>query len=219
MPPPVCSDCHHVFDVQEWANRDFKPCPYCRTESRLLVFPAYGSDSPTIESGELVKLSEDGSCFYHDDKKAEVTCHQCGRFLCALCDIEISENKHICSSCVHSGISKKKDDSLEKERILYGDIAVSVAILPMIIFYFTLITGPLAIFIAIKYWKKPGPMFSKWRWRESLAIFIGAAQIIGWCFMGAFLYKTFASRHSVFDPQNQSYESHVEVTEPEFKDE
>lgn len=44
-------------------------------------------------------------CFYHKDKKATVSCSQCGRFLCSDCAVELSSGVW-CKSCIEAAIEK-----------------------------------------------------------------------------------------------------------------
>ena len=46
-------------------------------------------------SGERILVEGEAACFYHAEKRATVACSACGRFLCALCDLDFSDH-HFC---------------------------------------------------------------------------------------------------------------------------
>ena len=121
----------------------------------------------------------ESSCFYHPQKKAVVPCQGCGRFLCALCDCEL-QGEHFCPACLEVGRQKGRIKRLENQRTLYDAIALSVAILPMLIIYFTIITAPIALFIALRYWNAPRSIVRRTKIRLILAISIATLQILGW---------------------------------------
>ena len=127
-------------------------------------------------------MGDEASCFYHPQKKAVVPCDSCGRFLCALCDVELHD-EHLCPNCLESGRKKGNLKHLDKERILYDNIALRVAIYPLILFFFwfvTIITAPAAIVLSIWYWKRPSSVLPRTKIRFILAILIAFAQIGAW---------------------------------------
>ncbi|HEX5398354.1 MAG TPA: hypothetical protein VFY06_04825, partial [Verrucomicrobiae bacterium] len=122
--------------------------------------------------------------------KAVRPCDGCGRFLCALCDCEL-DDAHFCPTCLEAGKTRGKIKSLDNQRTLYDSIALSLAILPMLILYFTIITAPMALFVAIRYWKAPRSILRRTRIRAIAAIGIALLQIAGW----AALIILMATRH------------------------
>ena len=60
---------------------------------------------------------------------------------------------------------------------------MGLAVVPpllLITIYFTFITAPAALFIAIRYWNTPMGAVPRSRWRAVLAIIFAGAQIAGW---------------------------------------
>ena len=112
-------------------------------------------------------------------KKAVVPCAGCGRFLCALCDCELN-GQHFCPACLETGKSKGKIKTLENQRTRYDTIALGLAILPVLIFYLTIVTAPMTLFVAIRYWNAPQSIVRRTRFRFILAIVIALLQIGGW---------------------------------------
>jgi hypothetical protein len=128
---------------------------------------------------EKIIVEDDSSCFYHPTKKAVVACEGCGRFLCALCDIEF-DGRHLCPGCIETGARKGKMETLQNEIIRYDNIALAVAIIPLILFYVTLISAPAALYLAVRYWNYPTGIIHKSKYRFVIAIIIAGAQLAAW---------------------------------------
>jgi hypothetical protein len=158
---------------------DFAPCPACGVPLLTEVFPALFRKTSAGQTGEAVIIEGESSCFYHPQKKAVLPCEGCGRFLCALCDCSL-HGKHYCPTCLEAGKTKGKIKSLENQRTLYDQVALSLAILPLIFFYFTLVTAPMALFVAIRYWNAPRSILRRTRIRFIIAIVIALLEIAGW---------------------------------------
>lgn len=166
------------------------PCPACGVPLRTEVFPALFRKMSAGQSGEAIMVEGESSCFYHPQKKAVLPCDGCGRFLCALCDCPL-HGQHFCPACLEAGKTKGKIKSLDNERTLYDSIALSLAILPLLIFYFTIITAPMTLYVAIRYWKAPQSILRRTKIRFIIAIFIALLEIGGW----AALFIYFSTRH------------------------
>jgi hypothetical protein len=181
-----CTKCNQELPLFLFRTDEFRPCPSCGSSIYVVIFPALLKDSSLSRPGQTLLLDTDASCFYHPQKKAEITCDYCGRFLCALCDVEM-EGKHLCPPCIETGKQKGRIKTLENRRTLYDSIALSLAVLPLLIFYFTLITAPITIYIAIRYWNAPKSILHRGKWRMILAIILASSQIVGWGMLGYFL--------------------------------
>ena len=154
-------------------------CPGCKSPLQVFVFPALTHGLSLGSAGERLENQDEASCFYHPQKKATLVCEHCGRLLCALCDIEV-DNKHICPQCVETGAKKKKLKGLEHHRTLYDSIALGLSLLPLLMWPATLITAPIALYVAIRYWKAPTSIVRRTKFRLVLAILFASLQIIGW---------------------------------------
>ncbi|HUN56050.1 MAG TPA: hypothetical protein VMU29_12940 [Smithella sp.] len=78
--------------------------------------------------------------------------------------------------------------NLETHRTLYDSIALYIAILPLLIFWITIITAPVSIYVAIRYWKAPGSIIPRTKARFIAAMVISGFQIAGWAFvLGKFI--------------------------------
>jgi hypothetical protein len=154
-------------------------CPSCSSLLRVDVFPAVYRTLPTGQSGETLQLSNEAGCFYHPGKKAVTPCSTCGRFVCALCDVALSD-RHLCPTCFEKGKSKRKIKSLENHRTCYDKIALMVATVPLLFYFITLFTAPLAIYLTVRHWKTPSGIIHRTRIRFICAFILASLQITAW---------------------------------------
>src|SRR5215469_6856284 len=146
-----CPACRAWLMEGVFNQPDFAPCPACGVPLLTEVFPALFRKTAAVQTGEAVMIEGESSCFYHPEKKAVLPCDGCGRFLCALCDC-LLHGRHYCPTCLEAGKTKGKIKSLENQRTQYDNVALSLAILPLVLIftvYFTFITAPMALFVAI----------------------------------------------------------------------
>jgi len=170
---------------------EMAPCSGCQAKTLAVAFPALLRGVASGKPGETLLVDTDASCFYHTQKKAEIACGNCGRFLCALCDVDLN-GQHLCPPCIEAGKQKGKLEHLENRRVLYDNIAVSLALYPIIIFvifYVSILTAPIALFVAIRYWNAPSSIIRRSKFRFILAIAIATLQLIGWAAVFYFVLR------------------------------
>ena len=182
-----CPKCKTFVNAEHFAVDAITPCVNCGAELEVNQFPALFRATGKANAGERVMTEGEASCFYHPEKKAVIPCEACGRFLCALCDVELN-GQHLCTGCLESGAKKGKLTSLENQRTLYDSAALTLALLPCTVFLWWAapVTAPAAIICAVWYWKKPSSIIPRTRIRSILAIVLGTLQIIG---LGLLLYR------------------------------
>ena len=138
----------------------FLPCPVCNVPLLTRAFPALVRPATRgLTSGQITDVGQ-AACFYHPHKTAHVPCDACGRFVCALCDVEL-QGQHLCPSCVEAGRRKGTLTTLENRRVLWDNIALSVAVLPVVtllLAWVSLFTAPAAMLLAFIGWRKPGSL-------------------------------------------------------------
>lgn len=177
-----CSRCRAQLADSLLSRRGFSPCPSCGVPLEAEAFPAFYRPVPRGLDGELVIVEGEASCFYHPQKKATVPCQGCGRFLCALCDCVLNE-QHFCPACLETGKQKGRIKHLENQRVLYDNLALGLAVYPVVLiitWVFTIVTAPIALFVALRYWNAPRSLVSRSRVRLVLAIVFSLLQITGW---------------------------------------
>jgi hypothetical protein len=135
---------------------------------------------PTAAAPAETAGDDQAACFFHPSKKAAAHCQSCGRFICSLCELPFGRTV-ICPLCLESGIREEQFQDLTKRRTLYDYAAFYTAVLPMLFIWPTLITGPLSIILALRYWKRPGSLVQGFRrTRLVAAILIGGLQTAVW---------------------------------------
>jgi len=179
-----------------WNHEEPARCARCGARLRADVFPAHFVSLEPGAAPESIVVEGDAGCFYHPSKRAVLVCDACGRFLCSLCEVELG-GRRLCAGCVEGQRQRGGLDVLETERTLYDRIALSLAVYPLLIFYFTLVTAPAAIYVALRYWRAPGSLVGGTKARFVAAIVISLAQITGWVALGILLYRT---RAQIFGP-------------------
>lgn len=185
-----CPKCSRALNPEQINQGHLTPCPNCDSLLEAEVFPASFRAPAPGRGGEALLVDNEASCFYHPQKKAILPCEGCGRFLCGLCDCEL-QGRHFCPACLETGKKKGKIKNLEKERTLYDSIALALALYPLLIFYFTIITAPMALIIALRFWNAPRSIIHRTRIRLILAIVLSSAQLLGW---GVGFYFLFSKR-------------------------
>lgn len=129
-------------------------------------------------------MDDESSCFYHPQKRAVHPCDHCGRFLCALCEIEVG-GRRLCPACLEQGAKGNRQEGPSREYVYYDSISLGLAVLPAIFIWPTLFTAPAAIYFALRYWKRPLSVLPRRRWRFLVAAIVAGAQIAAWTFLVA----------------------------------
>lgn len=182
-----CPKCQFQLSENVINSSGLTECKGCGVPIHVEVFPALYMKPEAGAARENVTGSSEASCFYHDGKKAVVHCSMCGRFLCALCDLEIG-NQHLCPACLEIGAKKKRLDTLENHRILYDNIALFLSIIPFTLFFWFLsfVTAPAALFVVIRFWRAPSSIVHRSKIRFVVAFILAGIQIVGW---SMFIYE------------------------------
>lgn len=177
-----CPQCRVQLEPAIYNLGQFARCPNCQAQLWVEVFNAMFRPPTSGVSSEAVMVAGESACFYHDAKKAVVVCDACGRFLCGLCDCNLNE-RHYCPPCLESGAQKRTIEQLEKSRPLHGRQALMLAILPFFL------TGLIALFLALRYWKTPGSLVKPQRWLMPAALVLASLQTLIYLFfiIGAFI--------------------------------
>jgi hypothetical protein len=186
--PLLCSSCHTPLPAALCNSGESIRCPHCSTQLQVELFPAILR--PLHEGGTVgLQVAEgEASCFYHPDKQAVTICSSCGRFVCSLCEIDLA-GRHLCPVCLEQGRQNEQLSELVTKRILHDSIALNTTLLPLLIWPVTLITAPIAFYLAITAWRKPSSILPRTKIRQVLALLFSVLQIIGWAALGVFLFQ------------------------------
>jgi hypothetical protein len=169
----ACPKCRVSLNAEDYHLGFYNECANCGADLQMETFPAFYRPVTPGQTGETILIEGEAGCFYHPTKKAVIPCEACGRFLCALCDIDLN-GEHYCPNCVESGRRKGKFTSLENQRFLYDELALTLAIMGVLVCG---LTGPVALYYAIWHWKSPRSITTRTRITSVAAIIIALAQI------------------------------------------
>ena len=187
-----CPACKIRLDAGNWAGVERTDCPVCGRSLQWRVFPALflprsQTDTPSAS------LTDESRCFFHADRPAALVCEACGRFICRLCDVAF-EGKHLCPTCINAGMRKGRFAHLDRGRIRWDSLALSLAILPLLLWPFTLLTAPATIGVVVYGWRKPRSLVAPNGWRFVVAALFASLQIAGWAFLFAKLLGAFGGK-------------------------
>lgn len=175
-----CTACGHPLPGTLCNTGAPVSCPRCQAELEIEIFPALLRPDVRGSAGEAVEVGATTSgCFFHPHKVAVRPCDSCGRFLCTLCEVALG-GRHLCPSCFESGRSSGRIERLVTRRTLHDQAALSLAVYPMLFIFATLITAPIAIWMAIRHWNSPRSLLPRTRIRLVAAIVIAALQLLAW---------------------------------------
>jgi hypothetical protein len=178
MEDVFCTQCHSPISRVYYNTPNLISCPSCHVPIKIDVFPALFRGLQPGKAGEAL-MDDQASCFYHPQKKAILPCDHCGRFLCALCDVELG-GKHLCPACLETGKKKGRIANLDRHRVLYDNLAFRLALFPMITIWMTVITAPIALYLAIRHWNSPMSIVKRTKIHLILAMAISGLQILAW---------------------------------------
>ena len=149
---PAAVSCPHCSnDIP--ADSQWQSCPYCQKWLRICVWPIVRQNTNAVSA-----LSDQATCFFHPDKAFQACCQRCGRFVCALCDLQLGA-EHVCPTCFERGRADSGAEAGKAEwryrDVLYDSIAVTVG-WGWIIFWPTIVAAiPAVIFLHVKSRKAP----------------------------------------------------------------
>jgi hypothetical protein len=176
-----CPACRAKIPSDAAANGQPFRCPSCRRKVEGAVFPAL--TRPLSEGMQAAPLMENGAtCFFHPQNAAHVPCDDCGRFLCALCDLPLG-GRHLCPSCIDRATRKPAENPWSSHRFLWGHAALLASVAPALVYPFTFltfITAPAALVLCILWWKKPAGLTGGGRLPLVLALIFSVVQILVW---------------------------------------
>jgi hypothetical protein len=174
-----CPRCRSTWPQDPEVLANLTNCPTCNAQVQIHLYPAFTRIHKPGSVGETVLVEGEATCFYHPQKRAVVPCGSCGRFLCALCDLELN-NEHLCPACLESGRRKGNLADLETSRTLYGPTALMLAVIgPLLCLWPAVVFAPIAIILALYGWKKPGSLVTRTRLQSAIAIGLAVLELIG----------------------------------------
>lgn len=144
----------------------------------IYCFPALYRAAEKLDTGALTLNEGEACCYEHASKRAASLCSNCGRFLCALCEVRLGQ-QILCPDCLNGQKAGRQRDTLDTNRTKYDSVALALATWPVLTIYFVLITAPLAFIMAIFAWKRPTSIVRRSRWRIYAALTLSSLEVVG----------------------------------------
>ena len=135
------------------ADSAWQSCPYCQKPMEVRVWPVIRRNNNAAAA-----LSDQATCFFHPDKAFQACCQRCGRFVCALCDLQLGA-EHVCPTCFERGRSDSGAEAGKAEwryrDVLYDSVAATIG-WGWILFWPVIVAAiPTVIVLHVKYRKAP----------------------------------------------------------------
>ncbi|MCC5843348.1 MAG: B-box zinc finger protein [Verrucomicrobia bacterium] len=186
LPEITCPVCHKIKFPLARPGRGEQVCP-CSKKKRIQFhrFPAYERVTVLPSVADTGFVEGASTCFHHPNHKAVAVCADCGVFVCSLCVVE-DRGDSVCLSC----FAKRQQNALKVDaapggakRIVYDNLALMLAVVPVLFFWASILTAPAALFVVIRYWNRhPCSVVPRTRARFVFAALLALAQITGWVF-------------------------------------
>ena len=174
----LCPNCSGA--LPDWllrTNQTKSVCPGCYKDLTIEVFPALFRERTVIDRGALALNEGEACCYEHATKRAVSLCNRCGRFLCALCEVDV-DNAVWCPGCLQLDRPDLGVKALKKHRTLYDSIALGISLCPALLFFYpSVITAPIVVYLAIRHWKTPSSLIPRNKWRFVVAVIIASLEL------------------------------------------
>jgi hypothetical protein len=188
--PPAVICPHCSADIP--ADSAWQSCPYCQKQLQLRIWPVIRQNN-----NAAVAMSDQATCFFHPEKAFQACCQRCGRFVCALCDLQLGA-EHVCPACFERGRANSGVEAAKAEwryrDVLYDSIALTTGWGWILFWPVVLAAIPTVIVLHVKYRKAPRSYLiprSGWRFWMAYVGFIWLPLLLG----GSFLERSMLGRH------------------------
>jgi hypothetical protein len=131
---------------------DWQRCPYCEMKLQIRSWPISRQNTNAAPA-----MAEQATCFFHPEKAFQSCCQRCGRFMCALCDLQLG-SEHVCPTCFERGRADAGRGGKAEWRhrdLLYDSMAISLSWMWILVWPVYVVALPVAIFLHVKYGKAP----------------------------------------------------------------
>jgi hypothetical protein len=110
-----CPACRRPLTEDPATLNSLDRCPACNAPLTIATFPGFRRVPVAGRPAERITGEGEAACFFHASRKAAVPCDDCGRFLCALCDIPV-DGRHLCPTCIDTAHKTGTVRGLERSR-------------------------------------------------------------------------------------------------------
>jgi len=171
-----CPKCRTNLPAAHYNHLEPVQCPRCRAKVTVEVFPAFLHGEATGGYGEPLAEADEAACYFHPEKRADVTCGSCGRLVCEMCNTA-PVGPPTCVSCFNREIA---DGQYPNAVLNPAGLALSLTFLPLIIFPLTILTAPMALYLSIAGWRKASTIHGSSRGRLIVSGIFSALQVVAW---------------------------------------
>lgn len=148
----------------------------------IRFFPAMFRQKEAKQVGAILEEGQ-SSCFFHPNFPATNVCDVSGRMICDLCSTDW-EGRTVSFESLQSLLGKEGKLKQERASRNWDSIALALCLLPLIIWPLTVVTAPVALFLALFHFRKgPTSVVRRSRWRFWLAGVLSFAQVCFWVFV------------------------------------
>lgn len=160
-------------------------CAGCEAHVEAIVFPALYRREESSAWEPVV--SGEAGCFFHPERIAAASCARCGRFLCPLCRISwVGES--VCTACLEAADRPGNASALASGRFHFDSLALVLSTLPILTWFFSLLTAPFALGLALFTWRRECSIVPRSKIRFIAAILFSLLTMAGWiAFFGFYL--------------------------------
>jgi hypothetical protein len=181
---PAAVSCPNCAAEVAAVENGWQTCPYCEKRLQIRLWPIVRQISNAATA-----ISDQATCFFHPDKAFQACCQRCGRFVCALCDLQLGA-EHVCPACFDRGRADTGSEAGKAEwryrDVLYDSIALTVG-WGWILFWPLMVAAiPTVIVLHVKYRKAPRSYLiprSGWRFWAAYAGMIWAPLLFAISFL------------------------------------
>jgi hypothetical protein len=186
----ACPRCGHELSAEALQPQG-GTCSGCEAYLEATVFPALFRAGESSICERVV--SGEAACFFHAERIAAFSCARCGRFLCALCRISWA-GENICTACVEALHKTDQGRALASSRFHFDSLALTIAVLPVLTWIFSLLTAPIALGFALFTWRRECSIVPRSKILFLAAILFSVLTIAGWVVFWAYaIRRTFHS--------------------------
>ena len=161
----------------EYGTAGTARCMLCGADNSVYAFPAILAAAAATRPESA--MEGEAACFDHPNKRAAAACSQCGRYVCGLCSVEFGPEIW-CPSCVATRAGGARAANLDTSRTLFDSVALTLPLVTLLMWPFTIVAAPASLVIGIAKWRYPLSLVRRNRWRLVVAMMISVAEIVAW---------------------------------------
>jgi hypothetical protein len=175
----ACPNCGGDVTPSETLS-GWRECPYCEKRLQIGAWPVTRTNT-----NAAVATPEQATCFFHPDRAFQSCCQRCGRFVCALCDLQLG-TLHVCPTCFERGMADSGQSNSKAEwrhrDVLYDSIAAALGWGWILVWPVIVVAVPTAVYLHVRFRKAPSSYLiprSAWRFWAAYGGFLWLPLLVG----------------------------------------